>query len=35
MIEIGYDDYMNEIEDCEVYVDIWNGENEDEYEDYM
>ena len=25
LIEIGYDDTMNEIEDCEVYLDIWDG----------
>ena len=35
LIKIGYDDYMNKIEDCEVYLDIWDGENEDEYLDYM
>ena len=38
LIEIGYNDNMKleEVNDnCEVYLDIWDGENEDAYLDYM
>ena len=38
LIKIGYDDNMEleEVNDnCEVYLDIWDDENEDAYLDYM
>ena len=36
-IETGYKNTMklDKVENCEVYLNIWDGENEDEYLDYM